>query len=89
MDRATYKMMMALGVLLNSALYLAGALWLGVQLHNVIACRFALAALAVTYLSYAFHFAAVEKGALQAWAVTLVYISIILGAGAGVALLLG
>ena len=89
MDRATFKLVMAIGVLLNSALYLGGCLIAGLATQNGIAWRFALAALGITYFSYVCHFAASEWNELGRLAIIFVWLSVLLGACAGVALLFG
>lgn len=87
----------AVGLLLNSALYLTGALALAIVEHDHVASRLALLACGVTYLSYLAHQRAAAL-ALQHpldgtpfWpgrvAAALVWLSIFLGASAGFALL--
>ena len=91
MDRATFKLVMAIGVLLNSALYLTGVLVAGLAEHNWPALRLTLAACGITYLSYICHFVA-NHDDNDNWAKRarlLVLLSIAFGASAGVALLLG
>ena len=88
MTRATYKLLMAIGVLLNSALYIAGCFIAGLLLGNTLAWRLALATAGVTYLSFVFHVVSETEGdAWQRAAGWLVWLSIALGINAGAALL--
>ena len=81
MSRETFKLLMAIGVLLNSALYLVGCLIAGLIMGRPVVYDLALAALGVTYLSYTCHFAAGEGDTMHGIALLLVYVSIILGVG--------
>jgi hypothetical protein len=92
MNRDTFKLIMAIGVLLNSALYLFGVLFLAIILCDPAAAKLAIAAIGVTYLSYVAQFVAdehAEAPARAAWhlAPLLVWTSIILGVVAGLVLL--
>ena len=84
---ATFKLVMAIGVLLNSALYLTGCVAAGLIVGNPLAWRMGLAAAGATYLSYICHFASEGNDWHGAWARVLVYTSILLGAFAGISLL--
>jgi hypothetical protein len=95
MDRATFKLVMAIGVLLNSALYLSGCFIAGLATANAAAWVLALASCGVTYLSYICQLAG-DAGSedrllatLGRWAPVLVWTSICLGFLAGMALLIG
>lgn len=85
MDRAAFKSVMAAGVLINSALYLNGVFVAGLVEGNLWAWKLALAAFGVTYLSYLAQF--IREGSILA--VGAVWLSIALGAAAGLALLIG
>lgn len=89
MDRATFKTVVAVGVLLNSALYLSACLALGVIAQRPMVWRLALAAIGVTYLSYLLHSVADHdaQDAFARLARLMVYLSIALGVLAGLALL--
>lgn len=91
MNLATFKLMMAIGVLLNSALYLISVIAAGLVTHNHAAWWLGIAAAGTTYLSYVCHFAAAEGDrtaeTCQALAAPLVWFSIALGAAAGLWLL--
>ena len=90
MTLATFKVVMAIGVLINSALYLVGCFVLGIYLRRPLVYDLAIAASGVTYLSFTVHFVSDQAGdTKQAVAVLLVYLSIVLGAGAGVGILFG
>lgn len=89
MNRETFKSLMAVGVLLNSALYLNGVFVAGLVESNPWAWRGALAGFGVTYLSYLLHFAGGTAEWPSAAARGLVWLSIAIGALAGVALLIG
>ncbi|HXI78302.1 MAG TPA: hypothetical protein VNH21_14260 [Steroidobacteraceae bacterium] len=86
MDLKTFKSFMAIGALLNSALYLSGCLIAGLVVGNGFAWRLALAAMGMTYVSYLAQFVltAPEPSNLASG---LVWFSIILGAVAGTSLL--
>ena len=86
MDLKTFKSFMAIGALLNSALYLSGCMIAGLVVGNGFAWRLALAAMGVTYVSYLAQFVAADTSASRI-AIALVWFSIILGAVAGISLL--
>jgi hypothetical protein len=88
MSRETFKLVMAIGVLLNSALYLGGCMIAGLVIRNGAAWKLALAALGITYLSYVCHFSSTSLGdALHSWGIRLVFLSVALGVVSGLALL--
>jgi hypothetical protein len=71
----------AFGVMLNSALYLEACFMAGLFLSNPVAWRLAIAAMGVTYLSYSTQF-------VEHWSRRYLLIaSIVLGAAAGLSLL--
>ena len=88
MTRETYKLVVAIGVLINGPLYLAGCFIAGLLLGNAVAWCLALAGAGVTYLSYVAHFVASAGEWWETAAGLLVYLSIALGIAAGLALLL-
>ena len=89
MDLDTFRMFAAIGLLLNSALYLVGCLVLGVILGDLAVCKLAVAALGITYLSY---FSIGREPGRVDWPHTaarvFTYFSIAFGFSAGVLLLL-
>ncbi len=88
MDQSTWKTILAIGVLLNSALYLAACITIGVVMHNGAAWKVGLASVGITYFSYICKCAEPDEPwtTVAPW---LVWLSIILGAAAGVVLLFG
>ena len=93
MTRETYKLMMAIGVLLNSALYLLTVFVMGVVLDQVWAWKLAIAAIGCTYLLYVCQFTGnvssdwrLERvmGSLAPW---LFWLSLALAFAAGIPLL--
>ena len=88
MTRETFKLVMAIGVLLNSALYLAACFVAGLVLGKPLVYDLAIAASGVTYLSYIAHFSSEEPGDhLHSIAIYLVFASVALGVLAGLSLL--
>ena len=85
MEPRTIKLVMAIGVLLNSALYLAGCIAAALVLGDVWAVRLALAAAGVTYLSYMSQY---QEGN-SPYTISLVRVSVGLGVLAGVGILCG
>lgn len=84
MDRATFKLVMAIGVLLNSALYLGAIVLVGLITSQLAAVYLAIAAFGVSYLSYCFNFAADEADLFAGIARNLVGLSVFLGVVAGI-----
>jgi hypothetical protein len=93
MDRATFKLVTAAGVLLNSALYLGGVLAAALLWRNRAAAELAIATLGITYLSYVCHLVGDHRERVNAWlgrrAPELTWLSILFGVAAGVLLLFG
>ena len=90
MSRETFKLIIAIGVLLYGALYLVGCLVAGLCLGNRWAVILALSAMGVSYFSYVLHFVSTQTGDhWQAWAGVVVWLSIVFGAAAGFAILFG
>ena len=89
MSRATFKLVMAIGLLLNSALYFVGVLLVAVVTRAWFATYLDLSAIGVTYLSYVFNFAADHEApgdTLARLARGFVFASVALGVLAGLAL---
>ncbi|HEX4043254.1 MAG TPA: hypothetical protein VHY10_16270 [Xanthobacteraceae bacterium] len=86
MDRATFKLFMAIGVLLYGALYLCAVVLLGLIMSVWPASLLATAAMGVSYLSYIAH-SWPDSYRAEAIAPLLVWLSILLGTGAGLMLL--
>lgn len=90
MNWATYKTLAAIGLMINSAIFLIAVLVLAVLFNRPLVWRFDLVAIGVTYLSYSCHVLCEhDRDAWRSAAVVLVYLSIGLGAIAGLALFLG
>ena len=95
MDRATFKLIMAIGGLLNSALYLAGGFFAGIVFGDPHVVKLALFAVGLTYLSYVAQFVADANSdsrvllAAAGLAPVLVWASIAIGLLAGLVLLFG
>lgn len=91
MDRETFKLVMAIGVLLNSALYLTGVVVAGLVTHSAFSWRFGIIAAGLTYLSYVCHFGSNPDDrwglACEGLAAPLVWASIAAGVLAGLGLL--
>jgi hypothetical protein len=92
MDRATFKLLMAIGVLLYGALYLCAVVLLGLIMSVWPASLLAVAAMGVSYLSYIAqlfcqHDAPADTPVATSLALLLVWLSMLLGAGAGLMLL--
>lgn len=86
MDFATFRLMMTVGAQVNSALYLVGVFVAGLAGGNAWAWKLSLAALGVTYFGYLLHCIAEPGGRWQTAAVAVVWLSIALGAVAGLSL---
>ena len=90
MTWATYKTLCVIGLMINSAIYLVAVLVLAVMFNRPLVWRFDLVAVGVTYLSYSAH--VLSQGTGDRWhsvALALVWLSIFLGATAGLALFFG
>lgn len=89
MDRATFKLLAGIGVLMHGGFYLVAVTVLGMQLGNHFVMCTGLAAMGVTYLSFFCHFVGQPNDWYEATAPSLVWISIGLGVLAGFGVLFG
>jgi len=87
MDLATFKLVTAVGALLNSALFLAGCFVAGILYRNPMAWRLALVAAGLTYLSHLCHVQHFPGDRLAVWGNMLTWVAIVVSIAAGLALL--
>lgn len=78
-----FKPFLLVGLLLNSALYLTGVFVAGMMTHDGAAWKLALVAAGVSYLSYSMQIYGAGRNACA----TVVVISVLAGAAAGLLLL--
>ena len=82
---------MAIGVLLNSALYLIGCFVIGLVLQRIVVCELAVATAGLAYLGYyaQLRHSFQPQPLIMTAALTFVAISMVLGVAAGLAIFIG